>query len=123
MSTYPNGFPTYADDMGRRVEATHFCIHLRHDPHRCVTFDRNAPDARLTGVGHLIGEERFRGLPDDGKRLWHSHRYEAESGSLTAPGVPDTAGHACFEDRVRTYGKALHTWRYDRDGFPTGFRS
>ncbi|CAL9376140.1 hypothetical protein SUDANB15_00955 [Streptomyces sp. enrichment culture] len=94
MSTYPNGFPTYADDMGRRVEATHFCIHLRHDPHRCVTVDRNAPDARLTGVGHLI-----------------------------APGVPDTAGHACFEDRVRTYGKALHTWRYDRDGFPTGFRS
>ena len=47
ISTYLNGFHMYADEMGRQVEASHFCIHLRHDLHQCVIFDRNAPDARL----------------------------------------------------------------------------
>ncbi len=49
MSTYLNGFHMYADDMGRQVEASHFCIHLRPDLHECVIFDRNEPDARLIG--------------------------------------------------------------------------
>src|SRR5580658_2524153 len=82
MSTYLNGFHMYADEMGRQVEATHFCIHLRHDLHQCVIFDRNAPDARLIGIEYIISEERFRSLPEDEKRLWHSHNYEVKSGIL-----------------------------------------
>ena len=62
MSTYLNGFHMYADDMGRQVEATHFCIHLRHDLHQCVIFDSNKPDARLIGIEYIISEERFKGL-------------------------------------------------------------
>ncbi|KOG91855.1 hypothetical protein ADK38_00880 [Streptomyces varsoviensis] len=120
MSTYLNGFHMYADDMGRQVEATHFCIHLQHDLHQCVIFDRNAPDARLIGIEYIISEERFRGLPADEKRLWHSHHYEVKSGSLVAPGIPDLAEHAYFEDLVTTYGKTFHTWQYDRDDFPYG---
>ncbi len=120
MSTYLNGFHMYADDMGRQVEATHFCTHLRHDLHQCVIFDRNAPDARLIGIEYIIGEERFRALPEDEKRLWHSHHYEVKSGSLTAPGIPDLAEHAYVEDLVTTYGKTFHTWQYDRDDFPYG---
>jgi hypothetical protein len=120
MSTYLSGFHMYADDMGRQVEATHFCIHLRHDLHQCVIFDRNEPEARLIGIEYIISEERFRDLPADEKRLWHSHHYEVKSGSLTAPGVPDLAEHAYFEDLVTTYGKTFHTWQYDRDDFPYG---
>jgi Protein of unknown function (DUF1264) len=120
MSTYLNAFHMYADDMGRQVEAVHFCIHLRHDLHQCVIFDRNAPEARLIGIEYIISEERFRGLPDDEKRLWHSHRYEVRSGILVAPGIPDLAEHAYFEDLVSTYGKTFHTWQYDRDDFPFG---
>ena len=63
MSTYLNGFHMYADEMGRQVEASHFCIHLRHDLHQCVIFDRNAPDARLIGIEYIISEERFRHCP------------------------------------------------------------
>src|SRR5690348_880584 len=85
VSTYLNGFHLYADEMGRQVEAAHFCIHLRHDLHQCVIFDRNAPDARLIGIEYIVSQERFRGLPDDEKRLWHSHHYEVKSGTLTAP--------------------------------------
>ncbi len=120
MSTYLNGFHMYADDMGRQVEATHFCIHLRHDLHQCVIFDHNAPDARLIGIEYIISEERFRGLPDDEKRLWHSHHYEVKSGILVAPGIPDLVEHAYFSDLVTTYGKTFHTWQYDRDDFPYG---
>ena len=120
MSTYLNAFHMYADDMGRQVEAAHFCIHLRHDLHQCVIFDRNAPDARLIGIEYIISEDRFRSLPEDEKRLWHSHRYEVKSGTLVAPGVPELAEHLYFEDLVTTYGKTFHTWQYDRDDFPYG---
>lgn len=120
MSTYLNGFHMYADEMGRQVEASHFCVHLRHDLHQCVIFDRNAPDARLIGIEYIISEERFRSLPEDEKRLWHSHHYEVKSGSLTAPGVPEIAAHSYFSDLVTTYGKTFHTWQYDRDDFPYG---
>jgi Protein of unknown function (DUF1264) len=120
MSTFLNGFHMYADEMGRQVEATHFCIHLRHDLHQCVIFDRNAPDARLIGIEYIISEERFRGLPEGEKRLWHSHHYEVKSGILIAPGIPDRAEHAYFSDLVTTYGKTFHNWQYDRDDFPYG---
>jgi hypothetical protein len=120
MSTYLNGFHMYADEMGRQVEASHFCIHLRHDLHQCVIFDRNAPDARLIGIEYIITEERFRALPDDEKRLWHSHHYEVTSGILVAPGIPDLAERTYFDDLVTTYGKTFHTWQYDREDFPYG---
>ena len=120
MSTYLNGFHMYADDMGRQVEASHFCIHLQHDLHQCVIFDRNAADARLIGIEYIISEERFQALPAEEKQLWHSHHYEVKSGILVAPGIPDMAEHAYFEDLVTTYGKTFHTWQYDRDDFPYG---
>src|SRR5690606_4727609 len=67
MNTYLNGFHMYADEMGRQVAASHFCIHLRHDLHQCVIFDRNAPDARLIGIEYIISAERFQSLPADEK--------------------------------------------------------
>lgn len=120
MSTYLNAFHMYADEMGRQVEAAHFCIHLRPDLHQCVIFDRNEPDARLIGIEYITTEERFRSFPDDEKRLWHSHHYEVKSGELVTPGVPDPAVHAYFKDFATTYGKTFHTWQYDRDDFPYG---
>ena len=120
MSTYLNGFHFYADDMGRQVEATHFCIHLRHDLHQCVIFDSNEPDARLIGIEYIISEERFKSLDEEEKQLWHSHHHEVKSGTLVAPGVPELAEKAYFEDLITTYGKTFHTWQYDRDDFPYG---
>ena len=120
MSTYLNGFHFYADDMGRQVEATHFCTHLRHDLHQCVIFDSNRHDARLIGIEYIISEARFRSLPEEEKRLWHSHHYEVKSGVLVAPGIPELAERAYFKDLVTTYGKTFHTWHYDRDDFPYG---
>jgi hypothetical protein len=120
MSTYLNGFHMYADDMGRQVEASHFCIHLRHDLHQCVIFDRNAPDARLIGIEYIITEERFRELPDDEKRCGTAITTRSSPGSWSQRGVPELAEHAYFSDLVTTYGKTFHTWQYDRDDFPYG---
>ncbi|GAA4967036.1 OBAP family protein [Pseudonocardia tropica] len=120
MSTYLNGFHCYADDRGRQVEASHFCVHLRHDLHQCVIFDRNAADARLIGIEYIVSAERFAALPAEEKPLWHSHHHEVRSGVLVAPGVPDLAEKAYFRDLVTTYGKTFHTWQYDRDDFPYG---
>jgi hypothetical protein len=120
MSTYLNAFHFYADDMGRQVEAQHFCIHLAHDMHQCVIFDSNQPNARLIGIEYIVSEERFRRLPNEEKRLWHSHHYEVKSGELIAPGIPEVAEHAYLADLVSTYGKTFHTWQVDRDDFPYG---
>lgn len=120
MSTYLNGFHMYADDMGRQVEASHFCIHLQPDLHQCVIFDCNELNARLIGIEYIISEQRFNRLPEEEKRLWHSHHYEVKSGTLVAPGIPELAEHSYFEDLITTYGKTFHTWQVDRDDFPYG---
>ncbi|HEX2943116.1 MAG TPA: OBAP family protein [Rhodopila sp.] len=120
VSTYLNGFHFYADEMGRQVEAHHFCIHRTHDMHQCIIFDSNKPDARLIGIEYIISADRFRQLPEDEKRLWHSHHYEVKSGELIAPCIPEQAEHAYFEDLASTYGKTFHTWQIDRDDFPYG---
>ena len=121
MSEFLNGFHFYADDMGRQVEANHFCTHLTEDFHQCVIYDSNQSNAKLIGIEYIVSERVFKSLPDEEKRLWHSHNYEVKSGELIAPGVAETAEHAVMKDLVTTYGKTWHTWQIDRHpGFPTG---
>jgi hypothetical protein len=107
--------------MGRQVEANHFCTHLTEDFHQCVIYDSNQHNAKLIGIEYIVSERVFRSLPDDEKRLWHSHNYEVKSGELVAPRVPNVAEHAFMKDLVTTYGKTWHTWQIDRDkSFPFG---
>ncbi len=121
MSEFLNGFHFYADDMGRQVEANHFCTHLTEDFHQCVIYSSNQADAKLIGIEYIVSEKVFKSLPDEEKRLWHSHNYEVKSGELIAPGIPEMAGHAFMKDLVTTYGKTWHTWQIDRfQDFPTG---
>lgn len=121
MSAFLNGFHFYADDMGRQVEANHFCTHLTEDFHQCVIYDSDRADAKLIGIEYIVSEKLFRSLPAEEKRLWHSHHYEVKSGELIAPGVPEAAGHILMNDLAGTYGKTWHTWQVDRSpSFPTG---
>jgi hypothetical protein len=121
MSEYLNGFHFYADDMGRQVEANHFCTHLTEDFHQCVIYDSNLSNAKLIGIEYIVSERVFKTLPASEKALWHSHHYEVKSGELIAPGVAELAEHAFMKDLVTTYGKTWHTWQIDRDPtFPMG---
>ncbi len=75
----------------------------------------------LIGIEYIVSERVFKTLPDDEKRLWHSHHYEVKSGELIAPRVPDLAEHAFMKDLVTTYGKTWHCWQIDKDKtFPFG---
>ena len=121
MSLYLNGFHFYADDMGRQVEAHHYCTHLNEDLHQCAIFDSTSANARLIGIEYIVSERVFLTLPAEEKRLWHSHDYEVRSGQLRLPGVPEPVERTALHDVVSTYGKTWHTWQVDRgDTLPLG---
>ena len=115
------GFHFYADDMSRQVRAHHYCGHKNEDVLQCVIYDSHEKDARLIGIEYIISEELFKGLPEEEKQLWHSHKYEVISGQLSAPGLPDVAEKELMKKLVTTYGKTWHTWQVDRgDKLPLG---
>ncbi len=120
VNSYLDGFHFHPDDMGRQMEAHHYCAQLSEDFIQCVLFDGNTRDAKLVGVEYVVSAKLFAGLPAEEKRLWHSHRYEVASGQLVAPGIPNAAEHALMEKLVSTYGKIWHTWDTEKNPMPVG---
>jgi hypothetical protein len=115
------GFHFYNGDMNRQVRAEHYCAHLTDEVQQCVIYDSDQKDARLIGIEYIISERLFRDLPEEEKKLWHSHRFEVKSGTLVAPGLPEMAEKELMEKLVTTYGKTWHTWQVDRgDKLPLG---
>jgi len=115
INMYLNGFHFYADDMGRQVEAHHYCHHINEDFFQCVIYDGNKSDSRLIGIEYIVSEKLFKTLPDEEKSLWHSHRHETTSGELVMPGIPMPVEHTAIALLVNTYGKTWHTWQIDRN--------
>jgi len=115
INMYLNGFHFYADDMGRQIEAHHYCHHLNEEFFQCVIYDGNTTDARLIGIEYIVSERIFKGLPEEEKPLWHSHRHETTAGELVMPGIPEMVEHTAIGTLVSTYGKTWHTWQIDRD--------
>jgi len=115
INMYLNGFHFYADDMGRQIEAHHYCHHVNEDFFQCVIYDGNQSDSRLIGIEYIVSEKIFQTLSDDEKPLWHSHRHETTSGELVMPGIPMPAEHTAIATLVNTYGKTWHTWQTDKE--------
>jgi hypothetical protein len=115
------GFHFYSGDMQRALRVDHYCSHVNEDVLQCVIYDSDKPNARLIGIEYIISEALFRQLPEDEKKLWHSHRYEVMSGQLTAPGLSDVAEKKLMKEFVSTYGKTWNLWQVDRgDKLPLG---
>lgn len=90
---------------------------------QCLLYDSGQPGARLIGVEYMISARLFEGLPEEEKKLWHSHRYEVQSGQLVSPHMPATvqlpAMQAILDNAM--YGKTWHFWQVDRgDTLPLG---
>jgi hypothetical protein len=115
INMYLNGFHFYADDMGRQIEAHHYCSHVTEDFFQCVIYDGNQRDARLIGIEYIVSEKVFQTLPEDEKPLWHSHRHETTSGELVMPGIPGPVEEEAMKTLSTTYGKTWHTWQIDRN--------
>ena len=115
------GFHFYGGDLRRALRADHYCSHLNPEVFQCIIYDSDQATARLIGVEYIISERLFLLLPEEEKKLWHSHRYEVMSGQLVAPGLPDAAEEALMEEFVGTYGKTWYLWQVDRgDTLPLG---
>jgi len=99
------GFHFYAGDLSRQVRADHYCGHVNEEVMQCVIYESDQKGARLIGIEYIISEELFKTLPEEEKRLWHSHRHEVMSGQLVAPGLPEIAEKELMKKLVNTYGK------------------
>jgi hypothetical protein len=115
INAYLDGFHFYGGNMGAQMEAHHYVSQLNEDMHQAIIYDGNGEDAKIMGVEYIVSERLFKGLPEEEKKLWHSHQYEVKSGTLIAPGLPDVAEHELMEKLVSTYGKTIHTWHTDRE--------
>jgi hypothetical protein len=80
--------------MNRQVEAHHYCTHYNQDMRQCLIYDSPEPNARLIGVEYIVSEKLYQGLPDEEKKLWHTHEFEVKGGILFIPGIPKVAEHA-----------------------------
>ncbi|KAL1979634.1 hypothetical protein VTN96DRAFT_5416 [Rasamsonia emersonii] len=128
-----NALHIYTDEarhnITRYVEATHYCAHVRSDLRQCLIYDSPEKNARLIGVEYMIPKHVYNSLPDEEKKLWHSHDFEVKSGMLVLPrpeGVdPDEWERAeteAMKEIIGLYGKTWHFWQIDRgDPLPLGY--
>jgi hypothetical protein len=79
-----------------------------------VVYDSEGPNAKLIGIEYIITDNLYKTLPEDEKKLWHSHIYEIKGGSLVGPRLAEAAEKEALKKLVNTYGKTFHTWQVDR---------
>lgn len=115
FSTYLDGFHFYNGNINAQMEAHHYVQQLNEDLYQAIMFDGNGNDAKIMGVEYIITERLFKTLPEEEKKLWHSHHHEVKSGTLIAPGIPEAAEYELMKKLVSTYGKIIHTWHTDQN--------
>jgi hypothetical protein len=69
----------------QQVEAHHYCGCPSDEFRQCVIYDSDKPDARLIGIEYIISRRLFQGLPQEEKKLWHSHKFEVGVGMACRP--------------------------------------
>ena len=114
INAYLDGFHFYNGNINAQMEAHHYVSQINEDMYQAIMYDGNGEDAKIMGVEYIVSERLFKTLPEDEKRLWHSHHHEVKSGTLIAPGIPEVAEHELMEKLVSTYGKIIHTWHTDQ---------
>ncbi|PGH05158.1 hypothetical protein AJ80_08394 [Polytolypa hystricis UAMH7299] len=123
-----HAYHVYASDPTRCLEANHYCSQISEDVRQCVIYDSPEPNARLIGIEYMVTPRIYESLPEEERKLWHSHVYEVKSGMLIMPGpkgMPDaaweTAETAEMKKVIELYGKTYHLWQVDRgDPVPMG---
>jgi hypothetical protein len=50
---------------------------------QCIIYDSADNNARLIGIEYIISRRLFESLPEEEKKLWHSHQYEVIHSFMT----------------------------------------
>ena len=114
------GLHCYSGELKRQVIAHHYCTMLNEDMRQCIIYDSDQVGAKLIGIEYVISEKLFKGLSEEEKKFWHSHIYEVKSGVLTSPNNPEIAEKEAMKTLIKTYGKTIHTWEFDKHNLPIG---
>ncbi|NEQ27120.1 MAG: OBAP family protein, partial [Microcoleus sp. SIO2G3] len=80
INVYVDAFHFHNGNLDRQLEAHHYCSVVNEDFIQCTLYDSNGKNARLMGIEYIVSEKSFQTLPQDEKKLWHSHVYEVKSG-------------------------------------------
>ncbi|KAF4553839.1 Hypothetical protein D9617_6g095720 [Elsinoe fawcettii] len=123
-----NAFHVYAGEPTRYVETHHYCSHLTSSVRQCLLYDSSSASARLIGIEYMVTPGIYASLPQEERRLWHSHVFEVKSGMLVMPrpnGAPEAAWEVGEDEAMKgvieLYGKVYHLWQVDRgDEVPMG---
>eukprot|EP00850_Spirogloea_muscicola_P003457 SM000014S00245 [mRNA] locus=s14:238560:240103:+ [translate_table: standard] len=121
ISSHVCTWALYSQDLGRKIQTHHHCARLNEDFMQCVVYDNDQANARVIGVEYIVSDKLFANLPEEEKKLWHSHYYEIKTGLWMNPGVPETVQQQELKALAKTYGKFWLTWQFDRgDRLPLG---
>lgn len=100
----------------RQMEAHHYCHQVKEDFAQCTLFDSNGKNTKLNGIGYIISEKLFEGLPEEERKYWHPHNGEILSGQLVAPNIPAAAEKSLMESKMNSYEKTWHVWNTGHEG-------
>ncbi len=113
-----NGFHFISGEPGHFLQANHHCSLANGTGFdafvQCVIYVPGTNPARLAGIEYIISGDAFATLPMPERQLWHSHQFEVSSGYLVEPGMPEGVDKEIMKILVNSYGKTVHTWRYDQ---------
>lgn len=109
-----NGFHFISGNTGAELSANYHCSIISDDFIQCAVYNTALKPARLAGIEYIISSALFEKLDYEERQLWHSHVYEVKSGFLIEPNFPEALDHTAMEILIGTYGKTVHTWRYDQ---------
>lgn len=117
-----NGFHFISGHEDQHVDANHHCTLMSSTFIQCILYARGTNPARMVGIEYIVTGDAFAKLPMEERALWHSHQYEVSSGLLVQPGIPPSVDNEIMKILVNSYGKTVHTWRYDQktNEYPLG---
>jgi len=119
LSLHLISLPCYTHSVAHQRLTHHYCHRYAEDIWQCVMWDGSDSHSRLIGVEYVIGEKTFKTLPEEEKKMWHSHHQEIRGGNTIAPALGSIAEHSVMTELANTYGKAIHFWS-SHDALPYG---
>ncbi|KIX06462.1 uncharacterized protein Z518_04438 [Rhinocladiella mackenziei CBS 650.93] len=113
-----NGFHFISGEPDHYLQANHHCSLVGNTGFdafiQCAIYVPGTQPARLAGIEYIVSGDAFASFPIEERQLWHSHQFEVSSGYLIEPGLPETVDKEIMKILVNSYGKTVHTWRWDQ---------